>query len=123
MSYSLDLRRGRGAKPLRCSQGIMHQSTLEARRCPDLPLMQLGNLIRDLEAHPQPRYRLDVNGVHVCDYLADFRYFDNDRQEVVVEETKGWITEVARLKLKLVAAVQGINVELVRKVGRGRSWR
>jgi len=123
MSYSLDLRRVRGAKPLRCSQGIMHQSTLEARRCTELHLMQLGNLIRDLEAHPQPRYRLDVNGVHVCDYLADFRYFDNDRQEVVVEDTKGWLTEVARLKLKLVAAVHGVNVELVRKVGRSEGWR
>ena len=101
----------------------MHQSTLEARRCTELHLMQLGNLIRDLEAHPQPRYRLDVNGVHVCDYLADFRYFDNDRQEVVVEDTKGWLTEVARLKLKLVAAVHGVNVELVRKVGRSEGWR
>jgi hypothetical protein len=85
--------------------------------------MQLGGLIRDLEAHPQPRFRLDVNGVHVCDYLGDFRYFDNDRGQVVVEDTKGWITEVARLKLKLVAAVHGVNVELVRKVGRGKGWR
>lgn len=100
----------------------MHQSQLEARRCTELHLMQQGGLIRDLQAHPQERFRLDVNGMHVCDYLADFVYFDNERSERVVEDTKGHMTDVARLKLKLMAAVHGVNVELVR-ASRGRGWR
>lgn len=106
-------------RPLRCREGVMHQSTLEARRCDELHLMREGGLIRDLEAHPQPRYRLDVNGVHVCDYMPDFRYFDLERGRVVVEDTKGLMTREAELKLRLMAAVHGIEVELVRRV---RGW-
>lgn len=109
-------------RPLRCKQSSLHQSTLEARRCTELHLMERGGLIRDLQAHPQKRFRLDVNGVHVCDYLADFVYFDIERNREVVEDTKGFMTEVARLKLKLVAAVHGIEVEVVRRA-KARGWR
>ena len=108
------------SKPTRCRAGIMHQSQLEARRCDELALMETGGLIRDVEAHPQPIYHLDVNGVHICDYKADFRYFDSERGEVVVEDTKGFMTDVARLKLKLVEAVYGISVQIVR---RSHGWR
>lgn len=110
------------ACPTRCSEGIMHQSGLEARRCSELHLMQQGGLIAGLVAHPQKRYRLDVNGQHICDYLADFAYYDKERHTTVVEDCKGYMTEVARLKLKLMAAVHGIDVELVRE-SRGRGWR
>ena len=110
------------ASPLRCQQGVMHQSTSEARRCDELHLMQAGGLICDLEAHPQVRFRLDVDGHHICDYLADFVYFDNERQERVVEDVKGFQTEVSKFKLKLMAAVHGVNVELVRNA-KGRGWR
>ncbi len=84
--------------------------------------MQQGGLIRDLEAHPQPRWSLDVNGLHVCDYMGDFRYFDVERGEVVVEDTKGILTDVCRMKLKLMAACHGIDVQLVRRAG-ARGWR
>ncbi len=109
-------------RPLRCREGIMHQSTSEARRCDELHLMQQGGLISGLVAHPQKRYRLDVNDQHICDYLADFAYYDKERQMTVVEDVKGFQTEVSRLKLKLMAAIYGIDVELVRKGG-SRAWR
>lgn len=111
------------SRPLRCRAGAMHQSTLEARRCDELHLMQQGGLIRDLEAHPQPTYRLDVEGHHICDYRCDFRYFDNERSCVIVEDTKGLMTAECRLKLKLMAAVHGVDVELVRHAGKSRGWR
>lgn len=100
----------------------MHQSTSEARRCDELSLMQQGGLIRDLQAHPQMRFRLDVGGHHICDYLADFVYFDNERGERVVEDVKGYQTEISKFKLKLMAAVHGVNVELVR-ASKVRGWR
>ena len=115
--------RVRGSRPLACREGVIHQSTLEARRCDELQLLQAGGLIRDLRAHPQVVYRLDVNGVHLCNYLADFVYFDNERGCEVVEDTKGHMTEVARLKLKLMAAVHGVDVELVWHAGKSRGWR
>ena len=105
-------------RPLRCRQNVMHQSTGEARRCDELSLMQEGGLIRDLKAHPQVRFRLDVQGQHICDYLADFVYLDNERNAEVVEDYKGHQTEVSKFKLKLMAAVHGVNVELVRGSGR-----
>lgn len=108
--------------PTRCSEGVMHQSALEARRCTELHLMQKGGLIAGLVAHPQKRYSLDVNGQHICDYMADFAYYDKERQTTVVEDTKGFQTEVFRLKMKLMAACHGIDVELVRK-SRARGWR
>lgn len=85
-------------------------------------LMQKGGLIRDLQAHPQVRFSLNVQGHHICDYLCDFKYFDNERGEEVVEDVKGMVTDVARMKMKLMAAVHGVDVEIVRNQ-RGRGWR
>jgi hypothetical protein len=111
------------ASPLRCRQNVMHQSTLEARRCDELHLMQQGGLIKDLRAHPQARFSLDVDGHHIADYLADFVYFDNERNARVVEDTKGMVTEVFRLKAKLMVACHGVDVELVRHAGKSKGWR
>jgi hypothetical protein len=112
--YRLNRKRTKyGAKAKRCREGVMHQSTLEARRCSELHLMQKGGLISDLEAHPQPRYRLDVEGVHICDYLADFRYLDTETGEEVVEDVKGWRTEVYKLKKRLMLACFGIEIREV----------
>ena len=107
-------------RPLRCQGGHLHQSTLEARRCNELTLMEQGGLIRDLEQ--QPRFRLDVNGQHICSYVADWKYWDNERGAEIVEDSKGLLTEVCKFKLRLMAAVHGVNVELVRKAG-SRGWR
>ena len=115
----------RGSKynacPTRCSENVMHQSRAESRRCTELHLMQKGGLIRNLEAHPQVRFRLDVDGHHICEYLADFVYFDNERSERVVEDVKGHQTEVSKFKLRLMAAIHGVTVELVRNT-KGRVW-
>jgi len=106
--------RYQGNRPLRCSQNVMHQSTAEARRCNELHLMQQGGLIQELEAHPQPRFDLEVNGVKVCKYLADFQYVDAETGQTIVEDVKGWRTEVYKLKRKLMLACHGIEVEEVR---------
>jgi hypothetical protein len=103
-----------GNHPLRCRAGVMHQSTAEARRCDELSLMESGGLIRDLRAHPQVRFSLAVGGHHICDYLADFVYFDNERNAEIVEDVKGHQTEVSKFKLRLMEAVHGVSVELVR---------
>ena len=98
------------AKPTRCRQDLMHHSAMEAKRCNELHLMQQGGLIRDLEAHPQPRFDLKVNDVKVCHYLADFAYFDEQLGRRVVEDVKGHRTEVYKLKKRLMLAVHGIQV-------------
>lgn len=104
-----------GSTPTRCRQGTMHQSKLESRRCDELHILQGGNEISDLKAHPQPRYRLEVNGTHICDVQPDFEYLDRDGK-LVTEDAKGVFTEVARIKYKLFEALFGRPIQLVRKV-------
>jgi hypothetical protein len=88
----------------------MHHSKKESKRCTELHVMQAGGLIRDLEAHPQPRYDLEVNGVDVLRYIADFRYVDVDTGETVVEDVKGFKTEIYQIKKRLLLACHGIEV-------------
>jgi len=119
-------------RPTRCSEGIMHQGKAEAEYCTDLHVLQRAGRIVDLKAHPQERFRLDVKcsgdsgeAVHICDYLADFVYTDVETGELVVEDVKGWQTAESKIKIRLMLAVHGIEVRLVRAGGglRGRMWR
>lgn|SRR5574341_659965 len=107
-------------RPLRCRGGQMHQSTLEAKWCDDLNVLQAGGRIRELEAHPQPRYRLDVNGVHICDYVPDFRWTDCDTGAVCVADAKGIRTREYELKKRLMLAVHGIEIQELRRGDWGR---
>lgn len=109
----------RRAIPTRCGEGVMHQSKLEARRCDELHWLQKGGLVSDLEAHPQPVYRLEVNGELISTYRPDFRYVDEDGAQRV-EDTKGMVTAEFEMKRRLMKALHQIDVELVRKTGRRR---
>ena len=60
----------------------------------------------------QPRIRCQVGEVKICDYIADFSYFDrNERGQhdqqgcQVIIEVKGYKTDVYKLKKKLVHAL------------------
>lgn len=94
--------------------GRVFASRREATRYAALRLMEKAGEIRLLEC--QPRYRIDVLGVHVCDYVGDFRYYEanskRDSFRLVVEDCKSEPTKTAvyRLKKKLMAAVHGIEV-------------
>lgn len=112
---NLDRNAKYGNTPNRCAEGYMHQSKLEAKRCNELHALQRGSLIRQLEAHPQPVYRLEVNGRLVTTYRPDFRYVEADGGRLVVEDVKGVATAVYRMKKKLMLACHGIEVEEVRR--------
>jgi len=57
----------------------------------------------------QPKFPIEVNGIKICTYIADFRYKERDGTEVV-EDCKGFKTDVYRLKKKLVKAIYGIEI-------------
>lgn len=109
-------RRRDGAKynatPTRCFRGQYHHSGMEARRCDELHALAKAGLVHDLEAHPQPKYDLTVNGVHVCDYLADFRYVEDGRE--VCEDVKGHRTREYELKRRLMLALHGVEIRETR---------
>ena len=89
--------------------GIFFHSKREARHYKVLKAMQQAEIIRDLEM--QPKFNLDFNGVHICNYFADFKYFDNELDREVVVDVKGVKTQVYKLKKRLMLAVHGIEVE------------
>ena len=91
--------------------GILFQSIKESRRYTELKLMQQAGVIRDLET--QPKFKLEVNGVHITTYYADFRYHDNERRTEVVEDVKGMRTQLYIIKRRLMKACLDIDVEEV----------
>ncbi len=86
--------------------GIVFDSRKEARRYEILRLFQGRGVIRDLEC--QVRYPLEVNGVQVCVYVADFVYCQDGKK--IVEDVKGYRTKEYKLKAKLFAAVMGFSI-------------
>jgi hypothetical protein len=103
--------------------GISFASKAEATRYEQLKVLLSKKKIRDLEL--QPKYNLDVNGVRVTTYRADFRYVDVTTGKVVVEDVKGArmkkgtdivksvTTREYQQKKKLMLAVHGIHVQEV----------
>lgn len=83
------------------------------------PLLEQG-LIDNLEF--QPRIRCEIGGQKVCDYIADFRYFDRQEEGQhgqfgcqVVVEVKGYETDTYKLKKKLVEALYpAIKIKVVK---------
>ena len=87
--------------------GIKFQSKREAKRYEALRVLAGMGAVRELRR--QVRFMLEVNGVHVCDYIADFAYKDAADQQYV-EDCKGYKTDVYRLKKRLMQACFGIEV-------------
>jgi hypothetical protein len=91
--------------------GIFFHSKKEARHYKTLKAMQQAGIIRDLET--QPKFKLEVNGVHICNYFSDFRYWDNELDREVIVDVKGVRTKIYKLKKRLMKAIHGIEVEEV----------
>ena len=81
--------------------GETFDSKGEAERYRQLKLLERARVIQSVGR--QPRFVLVVNAQQVCEYRADFAYFENGRQ--VIEDFKGFITPEFRLKRKLFNAL------------------
>lgn len=90
--------------------GITFASKREAKRYGELMIEQRAGAIRDLRI--QIPYVIEVNGVRICRYVADFVYF-RVGEGPAVEDAKGMQTPVYRLKKKLMKAVHGITIREV----------
>lgn len=91
--------------------GITFDSLKESRRYGELKLLEKSGRISGLEV--QPAFRIVVNNCLICTYKADFRYvtdMPHASGQVVIEDCKGFLTPVYRLKKKLMLAVHGISV-------------
>lgn len=97
-----------------------HASKKEADRAATLKLLERAGKIKDLQE--QVTYTLipaqfegeGKNGHCVelaCKYVADFVYTDVETGETVVEDTKGFRTDVYKIKRKLMLKVHGIKIK------------
>lgn len=93
------------AKPVTV-EGQWCASTKEGARYAQLLVLQKAGVIINLRC--QVNYPLSVNGVHICDYRADFVYIEQGRE--IVEDAKGVRTSDYKLKAKLMLAVYGITI-------------
>lgn len=108
-----------GAKPSFAFDGRKFPSKAERDRYHDLLQLRASNEIADLEL--QPRWTFEINGrpltigTRVVRYTADFRYRRTADGVTVVEDVKGMIARDVELRLALMRAVHGIDVQLIRK--------
>lgn len=96
------------------SDGVVHASKKQAARWAVLQQMQKAGKIADLRR--EVSFDIVVNGVKICRYVADHLYLEPSAEHPtifvpVVEDVKGKITAVFRLKCKLMRAVHGIIIK------------
>lgn len=102
-------RRKYGNKPI-VIDGISFDSKREAKRYGELRMLERAKIISDLRT--QVKYELDVNGVRISTYTADFVY-RSDAGAIVVEDAKGYPNDRWPMKKKLMKAIHGIDIKEV----------
>lgn len=114
------------------SDGVVHDSRLEAVRWSELKLLERAGKIKDLsrqveyelipaqyetvERYSKKGTRLK-DGVKLvernCCYIADFVYTDTETGQTIVEDTKGAKTKDYIIKRKLMLKVHNIKIREV----------
>lgn len=86
--------------------GHPFDSQKEAKRYKELKLMERAGVIKNLELQPAfeliPTIRTEHETLRKTVYKADFRYIDTKTKGVVVEDVKGFKTDVYKLKKKML---------------------
>lgn len=90
--------------------GRIYASKFEAGYARDLDFLKKAKEIKDWI--PQYKISLDVNGYHIANYYVDFLVINNDGTEEF-HETKGFATDVFKLKWKLCEALYGKTYKMV----------
>ena len=92
--------------------GYTFDSKMEYRRYKELLILQRAGEIQNLMVHPF--FTIEINDIMVSKVILDFAYHDKNHK-AVYEDVKGFDTPISRLKRKLVKAVHGIDVEVIKK--------
>ena len=88
--------------------GFTFDSSMEAQRYAELKILEKAGEIRDLKIHPEyvlePSFKKNGKTYRKIVYEADFSYTDANTEEEIVEDVKGYKTDVYRLKRRLFEA-------------------
>lgn len=85
------------------SGGVRYDSKFEATYAEQLEWRKRAGEIVNIER--QVKISLNVNGVHICNYIADFLVTLKDGRRQY-HECKGFMTKDAAIKMKLVQALK-----------------
>lgn len=98
-------------RKLKAPDGQVFDSVKEYHRWGCLRLLERAGRIYDLRR--QVKYELipKQEGERACYYVADFTYYEDGK--LVVEDVKGYRTEVYKIKKKLMLWVHGIKIKEV----------
>ena len=98
-----------GSRKVKSPDGQVFDSQREYNRWCNLRMLEKAGKIHDLRR--QVTYVLipKQGTTRACTYIADFVYIDSDRN-TVVEDCKGYRTEVYKIKKKLMLWVHGIRI-------------
>jgi len=92
--------------------GIRFDSIAESRFYSTLKLREQAGEVYEVQM--QTPYALTVNGQLVCTYKPDFCFYDATLKRQRVVDVKGVQTKDFIIKKKLMRAVHGIEVEIVK---------
>lgn len=94
--------------------GITFDSKREAKRYQELKLMERAGAIKDLRRQVRyeliPAFDVDCKHYRPTTYVADFVYTDVKSGKQVVEDCKGFRTDIYRLKAKMFAHKFGVSI-------------
>ena len=98
-----------GNRKLKSPDGQVFDSVKEFHRWGVLRLLERARKISDLKRQVKFELIPKQDGERACYYVADFTYIEDGK--LVVEDCKGYKTEVYRLKKKLMLWVHQIKIK------------
>lgn len=93
--------------------GIKFDSKRECAHYQDLKILEAAGKISQLRVHPKD-FQITINNKRICRYEPDFIFYDEEQGRFRIQDVKGVLTELFKLKKKLVEATYDIEVEIVK---------
>lgn len=93
-------------------KGVKYHSRLEARYAALLDIREKAKEVENIKR--QEKFPLEVNGEKIGTYIADFSFFDKAQKVNRVVDIKGVETDLFKIKKKLVKAIYGIDIEIIK---------
>lgn len=112
-------RRGKynvSSKKDRTLAGVTYMSKLEMQYRAHLNILKKAKYNEDkvVDIEEQVPFKIEINGKLICHYLLDFKVtYADGRIEYV--DTKGVITDIYKLKKKMVEAIYPVKIKEVKK--------
>lgn len=97
------------AKRTTCNYLHKHASKKEAERCDELGLLVKAGIITELKQQVRitllENFRFQNESIRGIVYVADFTYYDRELKKFVIEDSKGYKTDVYKLKRRLLLSI------------------